>query len=175
MAWTPIPDKSTGDLMDETWYDAHFKANLEYLKALTDDLAGEVVVIPMLAGAWSAAAGASAVLQTGATADEVVNGSQFSADPDDLDDAEVYFETVAKGDGSSTATATLYVNGTAVTTPTTSVISTNASAYTRVRSGNLAASLPAGGSPVTFDARVKKTGGTWVYFAAIRLIIAPTG
>jgi hypothetical protein len=31
MAWTDIPDKSTGDLMDETWYDTHFKANMEYL------------------------------------------------------------------------------------------------------------------------------------------------
>ncbi len=31
MAWTAIPDKSTGDLMDETWYDTHFKANMEYL------------------------------------------------------------------------------------------------------------------------------------------------
>lgn len=30
-AWTAIPDKSTGDLMDETWYDTHFKANMEYL------------------------------------------------------------------------------------------------------------------------------------------------
>jgi hypothetical protein len=31
MAWTDIPDKSTGDLMDETWYDDHFKGNLEFL------------------------------------------------------------------------------------------------------------------------------------------------
>lgn len=31
MAWTDIPDKSTGDQMDETWYDTHFKANMEYL------------------------------------------------------------------------------------------------------------------------------------------------
>lgn len=33
MAWTDIPDKSTGDLMDETWYDDYFKANMEYLLA----------------------------------------------------------------------------------------------------------------------------------------------
>lgn len=31
MAWTAIPDKSTGDQMDETWYDTYFKANMEYL------------------------------------------------------------------------------------------------------------------------------------------------
>ncbi|MBN1286160.1 MAG: hypothetical protein JXB47_12250 [Anaerolineae bacterium] len=31
MAWTNIPDKNTGDQMDETWYDTHFKANMEYL------------------------------------------------------------------------------------------------------------------------------------------------
>jgi microcystin-dependent protein len=32
MPWTDIPDKSTGDLMDETWYDDHFKGNMEWLK-----------------------------------------------------------------------------------------------------------------------------------------------
>ncbi len=37
MAWTDIPDKSTGDLMDETWYDTHFKANMEHLKTRFDN------------------------------------------------------------------------------------------------------------------------------------------
>ncbi len=32
MAWTDIPDKTTGDLMDAVWYGTHFKANMEYLK-----------------------------------------------------------------------------------------------------------------------------------------------
>jgi hypothetical protein len=38
MAWTAIPDKTTGALMDVTWYSTHFKANMEYLKNNQDTL-----------------------------------------------------------------------------------------------------------------------------------------
>lgn len=165
MAWTDIPDKSTGDLMDETWYQAHFKANLEYLKALADNLRGGAVVVPFFAGSNLQPH------QHAHTSDTLVNGSQHAIVPDALRDAGVYFEVVMYKDSSGTAYASLYVDGSKVSQ---SELSTNSTSYVRLRSNDLAAALPAGDSPVPFECRVRVNSG-FGFVASARLLIVPGG
>ena len=171
MAWTTIPDKSVGTLMDTTWYDVYFKANLDYHEALLEDLLGKVVVVPLFAGGRTAA-GETAVSTT-STSYEEVTGTEYAIDPDLIDGAEVYFEAnIRRSSGTSASVyASLYVNGSQIAN---SEVSETGTTYVRKRSGDIAADLPSGGSEVTFDVRIKGGSGSQACaLGAARLLIVP--
>ena len=135
MTWTNIPDKSTGDLMDETWYDSHFKANMEYLKAVTDDIRGGFTITFIAANPlhWDG------YFHTTNTTDTVVDGSQHSFVPDDFAGAYVYFEAVLDAGGADTTVyASLYVDGSQIAN---SEVSHNTTTWTRKRSGDISGDL----------------------------------
>lgn len=109
MAWTTIPNKNAGDLMDDTWYDDHFQANMNWLYdevtsfaiQLTNDgtavVEGDVVSI-------STGGSNAAFVKTTATADPDVIGVAAESIANNVS-GKVY----VVGSGSK---ATINVNGT---------------------------------------------------------------